>query len=216
MEFENNEINNENEQEILADETELQFYLNEEDISVQEEQKPKMNKVVKEIMDWVISIALAVIIALVIRTYVFTLVRVDGPSMNPTLTHGDTLYTHKLFYKPKVGDIIIFHPKSAPEKAYVKRIIATEGQHVHFDKLTYTVSVDGKVLDEPYIDGAITMPKSMGTDIVVPEGHVFVMGDNRINSTDSRDISVGCVSLESIEGRAVFRILPFQSAGVLK
>ena len=187
------------------------------DVEVDDEQENKSVKktVLKEIMDWVVSIAVAAIIAFGIRTYVFTLVKVDGNSMLPTLHHGETLYTNRLFYQPKNGDIIIFHPRHNPKVSYVKRVIAVEGQTVYIDPETKKVSVDGVVLDEPYIDGADTNPGITGTTFLVPEDHVFVLGDNRNNSSDSRDPNVGFVSEDSILGNAVFRLLPLSQIGTL-
>ncbi len=171
----------------------------------------------KEALDWVTSIAVALIIALLIRRFVFTLVRVDGPSMNPTLTHNDTLFTSRLMYTPKVGDIIIFRPPASPKTPYVKRVIATEGQTVDIDPLTGTVTVDGKAYDEPYIAEPI-QPSRMGdmeSPFTVPEGTVFVLGDNRNNSHDSRDSDVGAVPVKNIIGKAQFRLLPLSTFGSL-
>ena len=171
----------------------------------------------KEALDWVTSIAVALIIALLIRIFVFTIVRVDGPSMNPTLTHNDTLFTSRLMYTPKVGDIIIFRPPASPKTPYVKRVIATEGQTVDIDPLTGTVTVDGKAYDEPYIAEPI-QPSRMGDmeyPFTVPEGTVFVLGDNRNNSHDSRDSDVGAVPVKNIIGKAQFRLLPLSTFGSL-
>ena len=169
----------------------------------------------KEIMDWGVSIVVAVIIALIIRTYVFTLVKVDGPSMNPTLTHGDTLYTNRFLYTPKNGDIIIFRPPNSPKTPYVKRVIATAGQTVDIDSFTGDVTVDGNVLDEPYIKEPLRSAGNMDYPCTVPEGHVFVLGDNRNNSRDSRDASVGLIPEDNIIGKALFRLLPVSGFGSL-
>ena len=162
----------------------------------------------KEVLDWIVSIAIAIIIALVIRTYVFTLVKVDGPSMNPTLTHGDTLYTNRFFYTPKNGDIIIFRPKNSPETPYVKRVIATEGQTVEIDEFSGDVIVDGKIIDEDYILEPLVSDGNMQYPCVVPENHVFVLGDNRNRSSDSRHYLLGGIDERLIIGKAVFRIFP--------
>ena len=167
----------------------------------------------KETFDWIFSIAVALIIAMIIRHFVFTLVKVDGPSMNPTLTHGDTLFTTRLFYKPAVGDIIIFRPPNSPKTPYVKRIIALEGQTVDIDPLTGAVSVDSKVYDEPYIKEPIARMGDMQFPYTVPENCVFVLGDNRNNSHDSGDSDVGAVPVKNIIGKAQFRILPINSFG---
>lgn len=170
----------------------------------------------KETCDWIFSIAIAIIIALIIRHFVFTIVKVDGPSMNPTLTDGDTLFTTKLFYEPKVGDVIIFRPPNSPKTPYVKRIIALEGQIVDIDPVDGTVSVDSKTYDEPYIKEPISRIGDMQFPYTVPEGCVFVLGDNRNNSHDSRDSDVGAVPVENIIGKAQFRILPLNKLGSVK
>ena len=175
----------------------------------------------KEVLDWVVSIALALIIALLIRRFIFTLVKVDGPSMNPTLTHGDTLFTRRLMYTPAVGDIVIFNPPD-PENpgkkakvAYVKRVIALEGQTVDIDPVTGAVSVDGVVYDEPYIQEPIRRMGDMQFPFTVPEDTVFVLGDNRNNSHDSRDSDVGAVPVKYIIGKAQIRLLPINQFGSL-
>lgn len=167
----------------------------------------------KEAFDWVFSIAVALVIAMLIRHFVFTIVKVDGPSMNPTLTHGDRLFTRRLMYNPAVGDVIIFRPPNSPSTPYVKRIIALEGQTVDIDPATGAVSVDGKVYDEPYIKEPITRMGDMEFPYTVPKDCVFVLGDNRNNSHDSRDTDVGAVPEENIIGKAQFRLLPFNTFG---
>ena len=81
----------------------------------------------KEIREWVVAIAIAVVMALLIRNFVFTLVKVQGSSMQPTLQENDRLYVNRFFYSPNKGDVVIFKPASDPERPYVKRVIATEG-----------------------------------------------------------------------------------------
>lgn len=178
------------------------------------EDTPKFN-FKKEILDWTVSIVVAVILALVIRTYIFTLVKVDGPSMNPTLTHGDTLYTNRFFYTPKNGDIIIFRPPNSPQTPYVKRVIAVGGQTVDIDSFTGDVYVDGQMLKEDYIKEPLRSAGTMTYPCTVPEGHIFVLGDNRNNSRDSRDKSVGFIPVENVIGKASFRLLPIKSIGSL-
>lgn len=182
--------------------------------TLQPEPKPKMN-FKREILDWAVAIVVALVIALVIRTFVFTLVRVDGPSMQPTLHHGDTLYVNRFMYQPKVGDIIIFRPPNSMNTPYVKRVIATEGQVVDIDAATHTVTVDGVVLEEDYIKELLLSAGTMHYPYTVPEDCVFVMGDNRNNSRDSRDATVGAVPEKNIIGHALFRLLPIRDIGVL-
>ncbi len=178
----------------------------------------------KEALDWTLSIAIAIVIALIIRNFVFTMVRVEGESMHPTLSDGDKLFTRIIGYsKPSQGDIIIFNPPlsesdRSPNKgiAYVKRVIATEGQTV--DITPYgEISVDGEVLKEDYISETIKTVAVNGTQFPfeVPKDTVFVLGDNRNRSHDSRSRDVGAVPLDNIIGKAQLRLLPISSIGTL-
>ena len=186
---------------------------NELNKNVCSEEKPKKSTQ-REILEWVLVILSALVIAWVIKSYVFVIAKVDGPSMNPTLKHEDRLFLWKLGYEPENGDIIVLQlPGNEP---YVKRVIATEGQTVEIDFVTDEVKVDGKVIEEKYI-----LEKNMNEycgvygmeKITVPKDHVFVLGDNRNNSKDSRQI--GTVPEEYIMGKAMFRIWPFNSFGSL-
>ncbi len=169
-----------------------------------------------EILEWLESIAISIFIVILVFTFVFRIVIVDGSSMFPTLEDGQRLVISHLFYTPKQGDIVVVNSKGL-NKTIIKRVIATEGQTVdiNFDK--HTVTVDGKTLDEPYIneptirnDGGNTYP------LVVPENTIFVMGDNRNNSTDSRNSLVGFIPIDDVLGKAVFRIYPFDRFGRIK
>ncbi len=177
----------------------------------------------KEVMDWVVSIVLAIIIALIMRNFVFTLVEVEGESMYPTLEDGDRLFTRIIAYnKPQQGDIIIFNPSISEEDrspnkdtAYVKRVIALEGQTVDIED--GKVVVDGVTLEEDYISEEIYGKSQNATEFpfTVPEGTVFVLGDNRNRSHDSRSKDVGAVPLDNIIGKAQIRLLPFETFGTL-
>jgi len=181
----------------------------------------------KEVFEWVACIAIAIIVALLIKNFVFTMVKVDGQSMDPTLAHGDRLFTRVMFYnEPEQGDIIIFNPSvsianRSPQEdvAYVKRVIATEGQTVDITP-DGDVVVDGKVLKENYISEKIDLRyHSMEEQLVfpykVPKDTVFVLGDNRNHSRDSRCAAVGAVPLDNIIGKAQFRLWPLSSFGSL-
>lgn len=156
-------------------------------------------------------------------TYFFQPVTVDGTSMVPTLRDEDRLWMAKLLFPPTYGRIVVIDDKEAGLFAddeqtqirhtqgmgivLIKRVIATSGQEINIDINTGTVTVDGKVLDEPYIaaptqrdDGAFRYP------ITVPEGYIFVMGDNRMHSSDSRCTTVGLVPKDQVLGVAVLRV----------
>ncbi len=171
---------------------------------------------VNELMEWLESVAISIFIVILVFTFVFRIVIVDGGSMVPTLQDGQRLIISHLFYSPEQGDIVVVN-STGLNKTIIKRVIATEGQTVDIDFEKHTVTVDGKVLDEPYIneptlrnDGGNTYP------MVVPENTIFVMGDNRNNSTDSRSPMVGCISIDDVLGKAVFRIFPFDCFGRIK
>ncbi|MBR0443018.1 MAG: signal peptidase I [Clostridia bacterium] len=162
---------------------------------------------------------------------------VSGESMLPTLENGQNLLVSNLFYEPAQGDIIIFHQTSDTVDRFnepiVKRVIATEGQHVRIDFTDKTVSVDGNVLHEDYIQliyrGEYTVfaehhmsfiPAEDGTthrvfEATVPKGHLFVMGDNRNASADSRTSVIGFVDERRVLGRAVLRLTPFSAVGAI-
>lgn len=173
----------------------------------------KRTAAVREVFDWVQAIIAAVVIALFIRTFLFTLVRVDGPSMEPTLQNNNILIVTRAGYQPKAGDVIIFRPEKHQDTPYVKRIIATQGQEVDIDPETGDVFVDGVLLEEDYIKEKIHRLYDVKFPVVVPEDCVFVMGDNRNNSSDSRRTDVGMVKNDSIIGKANVRIWPPQEWG---
>lgn len=143
-------------------------------------------------------------------TFVFRLVGVEGYSMENTVTDGDwVITTQKVSYK--YGDIVVITQDNAFHKPLIKRVIATGGQTIDINYTTSTVYVDGVPLDEPYRKEAVM--EYDYTDVsfpyVVPDGCLFVMGDNRNNSSDSRSNLVGPIDERYILGRAAFRMLPF-------
>jgi len=205
--------NNELEQKEVQNET--------REIIEKQETPPAINWK-KEAFEWSQAIIIAVIIAYIIKSFLFTLVLVSGPSMQNTLQDGDRLFVYRLMYKPHDGDIVVFTPEKDKNRPYIKRVIATEGQTININFKTAEVSVDGKVLTEKYIKMPTTQSFDVKFPVTVPAGHVFVMGDNRGNSHDSRSSTVGSydnqngmVKNESIMGKAMFRIWPFNQFGSL-
>lgn len=147
----------------------------------------------------------------------FRVVVVSGPSMQNTLKDGDyLLLVSNVFYRnPKPGDIVVASKASFKNGApIVKRIIATEGQEVYIDFRKGIVYVDGVPLEEPYVLGSTTMSEGMRENpVTVAPGCVFVMGDNREDSTDSRDPRIGQIDEREIMGKVIFLFLPGVEAG---
>jgi signal peptidase I len=169
-------------------------------------------EIAKGIYEWLETFCLALSLMVVLFLFVFKYVTVDGTSMFDTLDDGDKLIITSLESYGQ-GDIVVIR-EAGHEKPLVKRIIALEGQTVDIDFENWTVYVDGKPIDEPYIDKiAGTRMKSYGFSghIVVEKGTVFVMGDNRNGSTDSRVL--GCIDKRNILGKVVFRVYPMSGFG---
>ena len=146
----------------------------------------------------------------------FRIVSVKGPSMYDTLLDGDRLILlSSVFYRePKQGDVIVASLESFKDgECIVKRVIATEGQVVDIDFLTGEVRVDGVLLDEPYIHTPTDRSEGVEFPVVVEPGHVFVMGDNRGNSLDSRSLEIGQIDKRQILGKAIFLLFPGNNLG---
>ena len=145
-------------------------------------------------------------------TFAFRVIDVDGTSMEPTLINTDKVIITNLFYEPKNGDVVVISHGEEYEKPLVKRVIAVGGQTVDIDFNLGIVYVDGYALDESrYISEPISrhLNNEMTFPVTVPYGYVFMMGDNRNGSTDSRSLDVGFCREEYILGKAICRILPF-------
>ena len=185
---------------------------------------PKEEGLVYHLYYWLQTLVFAVVAIVLLFTFVGRVTRVEGGSMLNTLHDGDLLLLQSIGYSPKAGDVVVLN-KTTDEtaallggEAIVKRVIATGGQTVYIDYASSTVYVDGAALDEPYVREAMHLrsgPYSGQTPFVVPEDSIFVMGDNRNESTDSRQELLGTVHEDYVLGRAVCILFPFSDLGLL-
>lgn len=164
-------------------------------------------KTKNELWEWVKALLIAFALAFLIRYFLFGSYIVDGPSMQPNFHTGERIIVNKILYDfraPKRGEVIVFHATAT--KDYIKRVIALPGETIRVQG--DTVFINGQPLDEPYLKEAIEKAKQAGRtyndynlpETKVPEGTVFVMGDNRSDSTDSR--MIGPVTFDNVVGRA--------------
>jgi signal peptidase I len=220
-----NELNQQNETVIFEAQTDTQSTSNEnqeQNFSIDEQlelEKIEQEKLElekrenrrKETIEWIKTIIFAVALYFVIDFFVARVI-VDGHSMNPGINDGDLMLVNKVAYTFSdidYGDVIVFPYPNNPEKDYIKRVIAKEGDTIEtIDGLVY---VNGEMVNEYYLDpdAKQTIPQT-----IVPEGEVYVLGDNRNNSSDSR--RWGTLSEEDIIGKAFFTYWPIQDIGIVK
>ena len=182
----------------------------------------------RTLLEYVEMFVFTVITVILLLTFVFRICVVSGPSMNNTLLDGERLLVSNLFYSPDTGDVIVFHQTSEINDVFnepiVKRVIATEGEHVKIDYTAGKVYVsadavftEDEVLDESeyvFLDSGYWREYGRQADTYeVPEDHLFVMGDNRNVSADSRSIYVGMVDQRRILGKVLLRISPISKLG---
>ncbi len=166
----------------------------------------------KELWDWTRSILIAVVLALLIRMFLFEVFVVEGRSMYPTLVETERLMVNKIVYhyeEPELGDVIVFEHE--PGRDFIKRVIGVEGDRVEIKQ--GQVYLNDQPLDEPYLFDDILMHDY--EPVEVPANYLFVLGDHRQNSMDSRDPRVGFVSQEHLKGRAFLIFWPPWEARVI-
>jgi len=170
----------------------------------------------QSLLEWYEALVSAALILVLLFSFFFRIIQVDGQSMVPTLDHGDKLIVWGAGYTPQRGDVVIVDGYTSYGKPLVKRVIAKGGDTIEIDYDAGTVSVNGELLQEDYI----AEPTHLGYDVqypyTVPEGTVFVMGDNRNASLDSRSSYVGCIDEQDILGKVLLCFLPFADFGVVK
>ncbi len=171
-----------------------------------------------EIFDWFEAICFSIVAIILVFTLFFRSAQVEGNSMLPNLHGGDRLLlVNPALSKPEVGDVVVITQPTSIGHPIIKRVIATEGQKVEIDYTTGNVYVDDILLEENYINEPISVIPNdpVQFPLTVEKGKVFVMGDNRNASSDSRDAGIGQIDIRYILGKAVFRILPFDSFGTI-
>ncbi|MDE6005800.1 MAG: signal peptidase I [Oscillospiraceae bacterium] len=189
----------------------------------------KKKSLFDDIIEIIETMLITLFVVVLLISYVTRPVTVDGSSMVPTLQDQDRLVMLRLLYTPKQGDIVVVYNSNGHvldsngevvnsgyglNENIIKRVIATEGQKIDIRVDEGLVYVDDEALDEPYVneavrsnDGAFSYP------MIIPEGYVFVMGDNRNHSTDSRSVFVGLVAKEDVLGKAYFRLCNMETDG---
>lgn len=175
-----------------------------------------------DLFEWLQLFLGCVVAAVILFNCAARLTRVDGVSMDHTLQDGEIMLIWSLGYTPRQGDIVVLNKTSVTlpgwtePRAIVKRVIATGGQSVDIDYVSGLVYVDGEPLNEPYIAEEMYFPANpymMQTHWDIPESSIFVMGDNRNHSTDSRDDRLGTIDTDYVLGKAVLALWPIDRFG---
>ena len=179
------------------------------------ERRERRDAAVKEAKKTVFCILFAAMAVVLLNIYVVRIATVNGGSMEPTLHNGDVLICSPLNFVPARGDIVVTE-LSAGDGPLIKRVIAVPGDTVDIDYDTGTVSVNGKKLDEPYIKELTKLKGDVQLPATVPAGRMFLLGDNRNDSIDSRRTVVGMVPICTVVGRVILRIFPFNQMAFFK
>lgn len=176
---------------------------------VSEYSKNDKNKSWRFVYDWLDSLIYAILLILLIFAFFFRVVGVNGDSMNPTLSSGDWLTVSAITSEVKTGDIVVITQPNSLNEPLIKRVIAKGGDTVNIDFIEGTVTVNGKILYEPYIAEKTEISGDYVYPLEIPEGYIFVMGDNRNDSLDSRFRTIGLIDERYVLGVAETRIYPF-------
>ncbi len=197
--------------------------------TAQLEEVPEIQKpsTARETLEWLEVLVFAVITVIVVFSFIFRIATIEGNSMLNTLHGGDRIIITNLNYEPRQGDIVVvsrnaensINGQKSSEEPIIKRVIAVGGQTVDIDYEKHIVYVDGKALKEDYL-GSPTVNNGCDVEfpIYIPKGHIFIMGDNRADSLDSRFTRIGdggIVDNRYVLGHAVYRFFPFNKIGAL-
>ena len=170
----------------------------------------------KFIYEWLDSLVFAFITILLVFTFAFRVVGVSGESMVPTLQNGDWLAVRAVNMSVERGDIVVITQPNSLNEPLIKRVIAVGGDTLDIDFITGEVFVNGERLDEPYIAEATRRGFDTAFPLTVPEGQLFLLGDNRNGSSDSRDPRIGLVDERYVIGHVLGVIFPFTSLGTVE
>ncbi len=183
---------------------EYSISLHSENEATQKKTAPKKKLTIFEVFE--ASVA-AIVVVTILFLFCFRVFSVEGPSMKPTLQPNDRIVVSHIGYQPKQGDIVVIAGTKDDDNPIVKRVIAVAGDVVDINFTTGVVTVNGK--EERFTDELTTQQADIAFPLTVPDGTVFVLGDNRGVSLDSRSSRVGCVDEREIVGKVLFRIFPF-------